>query len=150
MVFGLIGGEFHFSNARFSQLHSITYSHCMYLQVPDNQALAIIAPLWPQHPWFSEVLQLLISALIHLLCFPKLLTQAKGKFHHQNFPFLALRTWVLSSNQLEIKSFRKMLQTFSQNQEEHLLRKSMMQNGSYTAIGVIERRLTQSQPLLQL
>ena len=77
MVFGLIGGEFHFSNAQFSQLHSVTNSHCMYLQVPDNQALAIIAPLWPQHPWFSEVLQLLISALIHLLCFPKLLTQAK-------------------------------------------------------------------------
>ena len=34
-----------------------------------------------------------------------------------------------------------MLQTLSQSQNEHLLRKSMIQNGSYTTIGVIERRL---------
>ena len=75
-----------------------------------------IAPLWPQHPWFSEVLQLLVSAPICLPLFPKLLTQSKGKFQHPNFPLLTLHAWELSSNQLEIKSFRKMLQTLSQNQ----------------------------------
>ena len=52
--------------------------------------------------------------------------------------------------QSEIKSFRKTLETLSQNQDEHLLRKSMIQNGSYTPVGVIERRLIRSRPLLQL
>ena len=47
------------------------------------------------------------------------------------------------------KKFHKTLQILSQNQDENLLRKSMMQNGSYTLIGVIERRLIRSQPLLQ-
>ena len=69
---------------------------------------------------------------IHLPLLPKLLTQAKGKFQHPNLPLFALHAWELSNNQLEIKSFRKELQTFSQNQDKHLLRKSMIQNGSYT------------------
>ena len=50
--------------------------------------------------------------------------------------------------QSEIKSFRKTLQTLSQNQDENLLKKSMMQNGTYTLIGVIEGRLI-FLPLLQ-
>ena len=111
--------------------------------------IVLIAPLWPQHPWFSEVLQLLVSAPIHLPLFPKLLTQSKGKFQ-PTLPLLALHAWELSNNQLEIKSFRKTLQTLSQNQDEHLLRKSMIQNGLYSPIGVIERRLIRSRPILQL
>ena len=96
----------------------------------------------PQLQWFSEVLQLLVSAPILLQLFPKLLTQSKGRFQHPNLPLLALHAWELSSNQLEIKCFRRRLQTLSQNQDKHLFRKSMMQNGSYTPIGVIERRFS--------
>ena len=111
--------------------------------------IVLIAPLWPQRPWFSEVLQLLVSAPLRLLLFPKLLTQAKRKFQHPNLPLLALHAWELSNNQLQIKSFHRALLILSQNQDENLLRKSMMQNGSYTQIGVIERRLIRSRPLLQ-
>ena len=77
------------------------------------------------------------------------LTQSRGKFLHPDLPLLDLHAWELSSYQLEIKSFGKMLQTLSQNQDEHLLRKSMIQNESYTPVGVIERRLIWSWPLLQ-
>ena len=42
--------------------------------------IVLIAPLWPQWPWFSELLQLLVSAPIRLPLFPTLLTQSKGKF----------------------------------------------------------------------
>ena len=94
--------------------------------------IVLIAPVWPQRPWFSEVLQLLVLAPIWLPYFPNILTQAKGKFQHQNLPTLSLHAWELSNNQLEIKGFCKTLQILSLNQEEHLLRKSMMQNGSYT------------------
>ena len=69
--------------------------------------IVLIAPLWPQCPWFSEVLQLLVAAPFRLPLFPKLLTQAKGKLQHPNLPLLALHAWELSNNQLEIKRFRK-------------------------------------------
>ena len=61
----------------------------------------LIAPLWPQYPWFSEVLQLLVhvSTPIHLLLFPRLLTQANGKFQHPNLPLLQLHAWELTMYQ---------------------------------------------------
>ena len=87
--------------------------------------IVLIAPFWPQRPWFSELLQLLVSAQFVFLVFPRLLTQSKGKFLYQNLRLLDLHPWELSNNQSEIKSFRKMLQTLSQNQDENLLKKSM-------------------------
>ena len=110
--------------------------------------IVLIAPLWPQRPGFSEVLQLLVSAPVRLPLFPKLLTQAKGKFQHPNLLLLNLHAWELSNNQSLIKIFCKTLQILSQNQDEPQLRKSMMQNGLYVPTGVIERRLIQSRPLL--
>ena len=91
--------------------------------------------------------KLLVSAPIGPPLFPKLLTQAKGKFQHPNLPLLTLQAWELSKSKLEIKSFRKTLQTFSQNQDEHLLRKSMEQNESYTPIGVRKKVNLVSAPL---
>ena len=69
--------------------------------------IVLTAPLWLQQAWISEVLQLLISAPVCLPLCPDLLTQAKGKFQHQNLPALNLHAWELSSNQLEIKKFTK-------------------------------------------
>ena len=57
-----------------SVLNKIRQSQCR---------IVLIAPLWPQQAWFSEVLQLLVSAPVHLPIFPNLLTQAKGKFQHK-------------------------------------------------------------------
>ena len=124
-----------------SILAKISQSRCI---------IVLIAPLWPQHTWFSEVL--LVSVQICPPFLPKLLTQAKGIFQHQNLPFLALVPWELSCNQLEIKNFHKILKILSHNHDEHLLRKSVIQNGlyMYTPTGVIERSLIQSWPLLQL
>ena len=102
--------------------------------------IVLIAPLWPQQTWFSEVLQLLVSTPVSLPLFPKLLTQAKGNFQYQNLPVLNLHTWELSSNQLEIENFHKMLQNLSPNQGEHQLRKSMMWNGSYIPVDQCHRR----------
>ena len=111
--------------------------------------IVLIAPFWPQRPWFSELLQLLVSAPIGLPLFARLLTQSKGRFLHQNLPLLDLHAWELSNNQSGIKSFRKTLQTLSQNQDVNLLKKYMTQNESYSLIGVIEGRLIRSRPLLQ-
>ena len=81
----------------------------------------LIAPFWPQQQWFSELLQLLVSAPIRLPLIPRLLTQSKGRFVHQNLPVLDLHAWELSNNQSEIKKFHKTLQILSPDQKEHLL-----------------------------
>ena len=57
--------------------------------------IVLIATLWPPCPWFSEVLQLLVSAPIRTPLIPKLLTKSKGKFQHPNLPLLALHAWEL-------------------------------------------------------
>ena len=38
--------------------------------MPISVQIVLIAPLWPQQTWFSEVLQLLVSAPVHLPLFP--------------------------------------------------------------------------------
>ena len=58
--------------------------------------------------------------------------------------------WELSNNQSEIRNFHKTLQILSPDQEEHLHKKSTMQNGPSSLIGVIQKRLIRSRPLLQL
>ena len=60
-----------------------------------------------QQQWFSELLLLLVSAPIRLPLIPRLLTQSKGRFIHQNLPVLDLHAWELSNNQSDKK--------FSQN-----------------------------------
>ena len=112
--------------------------------------IVLIAPFWPQQQWFSELLLLLVSAPIRLPLIPMLLTQSKGRFVHQNLPILDLHAWELSNNQSEIRNFHKTLQILSPDQEEHLHKKSTMQNGPSSLIGVIQKRLIQSRPLLQL
>ena len=85
--------------------------------------IVLIAPFWPQQQWFSELLLLLVSAPIRLPLIPRLLTQSKGRFVHQNLPILDLHAWELSNNQSEIRNFHKTLQILSPDQEEHLHKK---------------------------
>ena len=112
--------------------------------------IVLIAPFWPQQQWFSELLLLLVSAPIRLPLIPRLLTQSKGRVVHQNLPILDLHAWELSNNQSEIRNFHKTLQILSPDQEEHLHKTSTMQNGPSFLIGVIQKRLIRSRPLLQL
>ena len=112
--------------------------------------IVLIAPFWPQQQWFSELLLLLVSAPVRLPLIPRLLTQSKGRFVHQNLPILDLHAWELSNNQSEIRNFHKTLQNLSPDQEEHLHKKSTMQNGPSSLIGVMQKRLIRSRPLLQL
>ena len=90
------------SNNADSFCPSVLYKICQF-----QCRIVLISPFWPQQAWFSEVLQLFILAPVCLPLFPNLLIQAKGKFQHQNLPALNLHAWELSSNQLEIRNFRK-------------------------------------------
>ena len=72
---------------------------------------------------------------------PKSLDTIKRKICSSKPPLLDLQACELSINQSEIKNFRKMLQILSLDQEEHLHKKSTMQNDPSSLIGVLLKRL---------
>ena len=109
--------------------------------------IVLIAPLWPDRPWFPELLGLLVSPLVSLPVMPNLLAQLKGRILHQNPGHLQLHAWELSSNLSEINNFQAKLQTMSPKLEETRPFKSMMQNGKSSVIGQINGRLILSRPL---
>ena len=55
--------------------------------------IVLIAPLWPDRPWFPELLGLLVSPPVFLPVIPNLLAQLKGRILHQNPGHLQLHTW---------------------------------------------------------
>ena len=90
--------------------------------------IVLIAPLWPDRPWFPELLGLLVSPPVSLPVIPNLLAQLKGRILHQNPGHLQLHAWELSSNLSEIDNFQAMLRSTSPKLEETRPLKSMMQN----------------------
>ena len=76
--------------------------------------IVLIAPLWPQRSCFSEMLQLLVSAPIRLPLFPKLDT-IKRKVSTSKSPITRSSCLGVIKQPIRDKSFRKMLQTLSQN-----------------------------------
>ena len=109
--------------------------------------IVLIAPLWPDRPWFPELLGLLVSPPVSLPVMPNLLAQLKGRILHQNPGHLQLHAWELSSNLSEINNFQAKLQSMSPKLEETRPLKSMMQNGKSSVIGQINGRLILSRPL---
>ena len=109
--------------------------------------IVLIAPLWPDRPWFPELLSLLVSPPVFLPVIPNLLAQLKGMILHQNLGHLQLHAWELSNNHSEIDNFQAMLRSTSPKLEGYRLLKSMMQNGKSSVIGQINGRLILSRPL---
>ena len=109
--------------------------------------IVLIAPLWPDRPWFPELLGLLVSPPVSLPVIPNLLAQLKGRILHQNPGHLQLHAWELSNNLSEIDNFQAMLRSMSPKLEETRPLKSMMQNGKSSVIGQINGRLILSRPL---
>ena len=63
--------------------------------------LTLIAPLWPQHPWFPELLELLILPPLPLPSLWDLLRQPHVRRFHQNLSVLRLHAWRLSGDSRE-------------------------------------------------
>ena len=109
--------------------------------------IVLIAPLWPDRPWFPELLRLLVSPPVYLPEISKLLTQLKGKIIHQNTGPLQLHAWELSNNHSEIDNFRVRLQTTSPRLGESRPLRFMMRNIRSSVIGLIDGRPILSRPL---
>ena len=60
--------------------------------------LTLIAPFWPQHPWFPDLLELLVEIPSFLPQRRDLLKQPHFHHYHQNLPVLQLTAWRISSD----------------------------------------------------
>ena len=55
-----------------------------------------MAPFWPQHPWFPDLLELLVAVPFFLPRRRDLLKQPHFHHYHQNLPVLQLTAWRIS------------------------------------------------------
>ena len=119
----------------WNRIHAYAFPPFHLIQTVINKIrisqckIVLIAPLWPDRPWFPELLGLLVSPPVSLPVMPNLLAQLKGRILHQNPGHLQLHAWELSSNLSEINNFQAKLQSMSPKLVETQLLKSMMQNG---------------------
>ena len=125
----------------------LSYTSCDKQNTVIQCKIVLIAPLWPNRPWFPELLGLLVSPQESLPVIPNLLAHLKGRILHQNPGHLQLHAWELSNNLSEIDNFQAMLRSTSPKLEETRRLKSMMQNGKSSVIGQINGRLILSRPL---
>ena len=125
----------------WNRIHAYAFPPFHLIQTVINKVrisqcrIVLIAPLWPDRPWFPELLGLLVSPPVSLPVIPNLLAQLKGRILHQNPGHLQLHAWELSSNLSEINNFQAKLQSMSPKLEETRPLKSMMQNGKSSVIG---------------
>ena len=60
--------------------------------------LTLVAPFWPQHPWFLDLLELLVAVPVFLPCRKDLFRQPHFHRFHQNLPMLRLTAYRISSD----------------------------------------------------
>ena len=103
----------------WNRIHAYAFPPFHLIQTVINKIrisqckIVLIAPLWPDRPWFPELLGLLVSPPVSLPVMPNLLAQLKGRILHQNPGYLQLQAWELSSNLSEINNFQAKLQSTS-------------------------------------
>ena len=117
-------------------LRKVRVSRCQVL---------LVAPLWPQRPWFSELLDLLYAPPRRLQCREDLLSQ-RGVLH-QNPRMFSLHVWPLSGQASERKSFLLGLPLSLPRPDDLPLLRSITPSGGSLQIGVLRGRSVHSLPL---
>ena len=68
------------------------------LRVSHRTLLNLIAPYWPQHPWFVDLLQMSVAPPVTLPSRPDLLFEPQSRRRYLGLHRLALHAWRLSSD----------------------------------------------------
>ena len=71
------------------------------LRVSHQTLLTLVAPYWPQRPWFVDLLQLSVAPPVTLPARPDLLFQPQSRWRYLGLHRLALHAWRLSSDSPE-------------------------------------------------
>lgn len=80
----------------------------------SNTVLLLVAPYWPNQPWFPLLLEMLIDYPFRFPLRTNLLTQAGGKIWHQRLRHLSLAARKLSLNVSLVKDFHRKLRSWPQ------------------------------------
>ena len=70
------------------------------LRASQGTLLTLVAPYWPQRPWFPELLDLAVAPSVVLPCRPDLLFQPLSGLRHPDLFRLRLHAWKLSGDSL--------------------------------------------------
>jgi hypothetical protein len=102
----------------------------------DKATLILIAPYWPQSPWMSDLLMLLIDLPL-LLPNRQDLLQQQGIFHRDP-KFWKLAAWKISGDTTKTEDFRRRLLTLSRPPEGRVQGERTTPSGRFLFAGVVQ------------
>lgn len=110
--------------------------------------MILIAPMWPNRPWFPLLLSLLVDHPRALPHRPDLLSMPINGIHHEYLESLNLHVWRLSSSTQEIEDFQRRLRGQSLSARYGDPRSdSMTPDGPHSRIGALNGATILSRPL---
>ena len=98
--------------------------------------VTLIAPAWPQQPWYPLLLAMLVDWPIQLPDWPRLLKQPRSDLFHPNPQIYKLHAWRLSNRPSLQKAFLETLRRQWQDPRKYPQYESTTQSGKPSALGV--------------
>ena len=105
------------------------------LDSPCN-SLILIAPGWPNMPWFWDLVEMSSQVPLSLPALPNLLTQPFNQIPHRNLTNLNLHAWLLepqqSKNRASLRQWQQELRLLKEDQPDQSMRQSgpFLQSGA--------------------
>ena len=107
-----------------------------------SDPLVLIAPGWPNMPWFWDLVTMSSQVPLSLPNLPRLLTQPFNQIPHRNLTNLNLHAWLLepqkSKNRASLRQWQQELRLLKEDQ----LDQSMRQSGPFLQSGATLIRWT--------
>ena len=117
------------------------------LQDTPCKRLILIAPGWPNMPWFWDLVSMSSQIPLCLPSLPNLLTQPFNQTPHRNLTNLNLHAWLLEPQQSRSKVSLRQWQQGMRLLKGDPLDQSMRQSGPFLQSGVTLIRWTSGHPL---
>ena len=109
--------------------------------------IILIAPGWPNMPWFSDLVVMSSQIALSLPNLPNLLTQPFNQIPHRNLTDLNLHAWLLEPQQSRSKASLRQWRHELKLLRGDLPDQSMKQNGPFLQSGASLIRWTSGRPL---
>ena len=109
--------------------------------------MILIAPQWPRRHWYPDLLKLCIANPIKLPLSHDLLRQPNTIIYHPDPKVFSLNAWLLSTDNLQQKVFRRGLETYCQPHGGQVHRRTTLVNSNSLIAGVVENKLIHIQHL---
>ena len=102
----------------------------------DRADLLLVAPYWPQRPWFPRLLRLLVGFPKTLPVQKDLVVQPLSQFPHPRVESLHLSLWPLSGSRVKKQAFLKELRSSQLKQSDNPLATLMIPDWTVSGSGV--------------